>query len=322
MDSLAWFKNRVDQLAGLKESVREAYNLTDNRTYSKGIWSFKKLLILAFYIDIFTNTAESNFRNVVYVDLLAGPGLNYIKDIDLLIAGSPLLALEVPRILKSGKTKAFDKMIVVDNNEKNYASLNKSLTSEEIDIEILCEDCNSNTVLDEIREATSPWKSIFLCFVDPEGVEEVGWSTMEELFALHGDFVINYPYTGAARLCGSFHGSERVTKESIGSILDNFFGTREWRSFPCENGIGEDLYDLYITRLRQYRGIIVEFPIMGEVGGYQYRILVAAKETSGGSPWMKPVFDLRDKIESLTHSDVKKLISVYRGEQSILEDFG
>ena len=320
MDDFEWLKDKVIKLAGADQEIRQLYDLVNqrinmkDRIYVKGPWAFKKLLILAIYIDIFTNVAKDHRKNLVYIDLLAGPGFNYIVDFDLVIAGSPLLAAIIPRVLKSGSLNSFDRMILVDNDPENCESLKQILAAD-----ILCADCNSDTVYDTIISAMKPPDSLFLVFVDPEGLE-VQWRTMERVFGLPGDFVINYPYSGVARTCGRVDAECGPLKESLGRPLDNFFGTSDWRQLDSGEGIGDRLYNFYLERLKKYRSEVVEFPIM-MVGGSQYRILVAARKTQGGSPWLKPVAKLKKRIESISDGQLDRLVDVYKGKQRQLTDF-
>ncbi len=320
MDDFDWLKDKVIKLAGADQEVRQLYDSVNqrinmkDRIYVKGPWAFRKLLILAVYIDIFTNTAKEYRKNVVYIDLLAGPGFNYIEDLDLVIAGSPLLAQISPRVLRSGKVKSFDRMILVDIDPENCESLREIRSGD-----VLCADCNSDQVYDTVASAMKPPESLFLAFVDPEGLE-VQWRTMERLFRLPGDFVINYPYSGVGRLCASHDETSGATKQSTGLRLDAFFGTPDWRGIECGEGIADRLYEFYLQRLKQYRSEVVEFPIIMSPGG-QYRILVAARRTATGSPWLRPVQDLRDRIQSISEEQLTLLVDIYKGNQTQLTDF-
>lgn len=314
MDDFEWLKDKINRLAGAKQEIAELYAKVNKRIYVKGPWALKKLLILLFYIDIFTNVAKKRRKNVVYLDLLAGPGFNYIEDFDLIIAGSPLLAKIIPRVLKSGLDKSFDRIILVDNNSENCESLREIMTAD-----ILCADCNSEIVLNAMTSAMSAMDSLLLTFVDPEGLE-VHWSTMERLFGLPGDFVINYPYTGVGRICASYEKTSEPTKLTTGVKIDNFFGTHDWQRIDCGDGIADRLYDFYLNRLKKHRSEVVEFPIM-MIGGAQYRILVATRRTHGGSPWLRPVYDIRRRIQSITDDQLKGLVDIYKGNQTQLSQF-
>jgi three-Cys-motif partner protein len=313
MDDFEWLKDKVERLAGVKQEIGALCNSGNHKTYDKGLWAFWKLLIHAYYVDIFTNVAKENRENVGYIDLLAGPGFNKLKDLDLIIAGSPLIAKLSPRITKKGQSKNFDWMILVDIDESNCSSLNQIL-----DAIILCDNCNSDRVMSEIQKEMQPESSIYLAFIDPEGTQ-VLWSTMENLFALPGDLIINHPWSGVARIAGNYYSRTDQSRESFGETLDNFFGDSAWRDIT-PNSIAEDLYDFYLSRITKYRSEIVEFSVT-MAGGGQYRIVVATQRTRRGSPWLKPLRELRDRLSRISDTQLERLVQVYKGNQTQLTDF-
>ena len=321
LDDFEWLKDKVEKLAGHKEEIARLYELVKemihvkgkkDRIYVKGNWAFKKLMILWYYIDIFTNVLKNEERNLVYIDLMAGPGFNLMKDINLVIAGSPLIAELSPRILKSGKSKKFDAMFLVDIDERNCQSLRKIIP----DATVLCLDCNSSEVQLSIQRLLKPEKSFFLAFIDPEGTE-IHWDTLKYLARKRGDFVINYPHKGIGRLYGAYQGSSDSTKKSMGNLLDSFFGTKDWREIDCSDGIAQTLYEFYLKRLRSLRKRIIDFDISD--GGY--KILIAARETPTGSPWLKSLFRLEERSESITDRNLKILVDIYRGDQEQLTKY-
>lgn len=313
MDDFDWLKDKVKRLAGSKEKYRDICNKSNSKTYNKGLWAFWKLLIHAYYVDIFTNVAKKHKSNVVYIDLLAGPGINYLEDLDLYIAGSPLIAKHAPRITKDGRSKAFDKMVLVDKDQECCLNLEKML-----DCKILCADCNSTEVMSEIVSVMKPKQSLSLTFLDPEGTQ-VHWSTMEKLFRFPGDFIINYPWSGVARFARGYHGTSGKGRKKSGKRLDSFFGDTSWRNVP-EDSSAEWLYDFYLNRLEKHKSEVVEFRISMKGGG-QYRILIATRKTRGGSPWLDPVRELRDRLDGITDETLTKLVDVYKGKQRPLTDW-
>ncbi len=321
MDDFEWLKKWVGKLAGHKEDIAYLFELVKeqiqikgkkDRIYVKGNWAFKKLLILWYYVDIFTNVLQNDERNLVYIDLMAGPGFNLMKDIDLVIAGSPLIAELSPRILKSGKSKKFDKMLLVDVDEGNCQSLRTIFGYEKVS----CADCNSSEIQQLIYHLLKPKNSHFLAFLDPEG-KEIHWETFEFLARKRGDFVINYPFKGIGRLYGAYQGSSKSQKRTFGKGLDDFFGTNTWREIDCSGGKAQSLYEFYLGRLKSKRKKVIEFDISD--GGY--KILVAARETHTGSPWLNPLLQLKKRIESITDDDFQKLVDIYRGDQEQLTKY-
>ncbi|RLI57853.1 MAG: hypothetical protein DRP09_02095 [Candidatus Thorarchaeota archaeon] len=313
LDDFEWLRNKVEDLAGVEQEIAALYEGGRHKTYDKGLWAFWKLLIHAYYVDIFTNVAKKYRTHVGYIDLLAGPGFNKLKDLDLIIAGSPLIAEKRPRITKNGRSKKFDWMILVDKDESNCTSLKRM-----IDATILCTDCNSTEVMEAIRKFMQPDDSIYLAFVDPEGIE-VSWDTMENLFALPGDLIINYPWSGVARVAGSYHKGKDQDMDSNGPLLDTFFGTPAWRDIP-PNSIARGLYQFYLRRIREHREETVEFSIT-MMGGSQYKIIIASRRTRGGSPWLKPVRELKEHLSRISDTQLERLVQVYKGYQSQLPDY-
>jgi three-Cys-motif partner protein len=310
-----WWHSRIEDLCGAQKEIATLYNqvkesLPQSRIYQKGPWVFMKLLIVAYYIDIYTNTAKQHFSPVFYIDLFSGPGFNYIEELDEVLAGSPLLAQLMPR---SGKE--FDSMILFDKNSDNCATLERVMSKATIE----CYDCNSDIATDLITNTVKKSsRSHFLAFIDPEGLE-VEWNTLESIFKLNGDLMVNYQYNGIARLVGSYHRTSGRTKISSGLRLTKFFGTEDWKNITRNSA--EELFKLYLSRIKKHRSKTIVIPVPFEVGGAQYRIIIAAKETKSGSPWLNPMEQVRKRCEKMTYRQLENLVETYRKRQSTLDDF-
>lgn len=319
MSDEKFWKRRIERLAGKKQEIRNLYDKVKIAVYTKGPWAFKKLLVVDYYIDIFTNIAKCHFKNVVYFDLLAGCGFTRIDDYDEIVAGSALLSMISPRTLKSGERRSFDSIVLVEKDLKKCASLEKILPNSDV----ICEDCNSIMVKNEIEEKMKADDSIYLAFVDPERIE-IHWSTLETLFNCHGDLMINYQYSGVARAVGKFHTTHGKAKQGYHRRIQHYFGNDKWSSIPYplpEGELAERLYNLYKSQLVTYRPRIVAFPIIGNPG-FQYRILIAAKETGGGSPWLHAMEKLREKVDKMSSEQLATFIEIYRGKgQKSLSEF-
>ena len=317
-----WWSDRIEDLCGANKEVAWLYELVKEsisgcKIYEKGPWAFMKLLIVAMYIDIYTNTAKKWFNWILYIDLFAGPGFNRIEELDEVLAGSPLLAQIMPRVLKSGDRKAFDEILLFDLDPTNCDSLRQILPNATVN----CCDSNSEGALSLISSSLMRYpRSHYLAFVDPEGLE-IKWSTLKALFSLDGDLIINYMYSGVARLFGSYHGTKGKTKSSIDNTLTEFFGTQEWKEISQGPGCGELLFDLYLERIKKHRSRVVFVPIPSEVGGFQYRIIIAVKKTKKGSPWLKPIEQAKDRLERMNHSQLRLVVDIFRKRQSTLDEF-
>jgi three-Cys-motif partner protein len=58
-----------------------------------GLWANEKLDYLARYIDVFETSMRGHWSARNYIDLLAGPGKNQMRETGTFTLGSPLLAL-------------------------------------------------------------------------------------------------------------------------------------------------------------------------------------------------------------------------------------
>jgi len=62
-------------------------------TRSSGSWAVSKLDYLARYIDVFETSMRQKWAIRNYIDLMAGPGKDRVRDSGAILLGSPLLAL-------------------------------------------------------------------------------------------------------------------------------------------------------------------------------------------------------------------------------------
>lgn len=322
LDDSEWWTRRVEELAGASQEFAKLYNmvkesLPTSKIYEKGFWPFMKLLILAYYIVMYTNIAKKRFERIIYVDLFAGPGFNYLEELEEVIAGSPLLAKVMPWVLKSGRDNSFHELLLFDIDPKNCETLRRIID----DATIVCMDSNSDEAIRMIYHAMSlaEW-SHYLAFVDPE-CTELKWKTLEALFKLKGDLIITYMFTGIARTFGRYHSASGSTRTSLGRTLTEFFGTDKWMSIHDPKGCGKHLLRLYVERIKEYREKVVVIPIMTEVGGFQYRMIVATRLTKGGSKWLEAIEGVRDRIQSMDKKTLMRILDVYRNRQKPLTDY-
>ncbi len=319
MDDLEWWKRRVHELAGKQREVEMIYNkikenYPDTAVYRKNPWAFDKLVLLSHYIRIYTSIIKSRpwVKNMVYIDLFAGPGFNVIKGYNEVVPGSPLLAYLMPR-----EGKEFDSMLLFEEDETRAKTLRQILP----EAQVYSIDSNSSEATKAIQAELDKPKSHFLAFIDPEGTE-CHWSTMELLLKRKGDLIINCQYNSAARNVGTYRGHcDNKTKQAIERRLSRYFGSDAWKQSKGghEGELERSLKDLYIRKLKEHREKIVETCTGQDKGGYKYAILVATKKTRGDSPWLSAIEDARDRIERISHSQLEEWIDFYRGRRESVE---
>jgi len=303
-NKLQWWLDRLNTLTGYKEEAMKLYDYMRKQynidAYEKGYWAILKLTILSYYIDVYTIVAKEHFKKILYIDLLAGCGLNKIKDYDEIIMGSALLAAKVPR-----EGKEFDKLVLVEMDSDKARVLEDLLQRFNVDVEIINGDCNERKTLEQIESIINEEDNThFLAFVDPEGLE-VKWKTVEALLKMNGDVVINYMCSSVARTWGNYHSDKHSNKkEGFYKRLTEFFGTDEWLKVPYIEGNSEKLFELYLRQISRYKDVAIPTRVQG-LKGFHYHIVVAVRKTRGSQGWLDAVYRVKRYVESTTPEEIK-----------------
>jgi three-Cys-motif partner protein len=254
-----------------------------------GNWAAEKLDNLRRYIEVFEKSLRDKWQIRNYIDLLAGPGKNWVRETKEILLGSPLLALmtEFP----------FTGYYFIDT-EPVYTELFRerckaSPQYERVHLET--GDCNIlvNNVVKELNQTENI--SLNLAFLDPEGLE-LHWNTVAKLASIRRmDLVINYLEGGLNRLMA------KVFQAPGETLVDSFFGTKEWRSIYArfkdhpKTGVHRELIDLYKTQLQKlgYQEVKLgddaggEEPLMRNIqrNAPLYRLIFASKSPLGVKFW-------------------------------------
>jgi hypothetical protein len=128
-----------------------------------GPWTQDKLTYLKKYASGFmVAMAKKNWERLVYIDLLAGPGLDMNEETRQEFAGSPLIALQT--------RPAFDKLYLGDADRHNVAALRERIPPQELKtrVELEVGDCHTRA---QALVGSLPRGALGLAFVDPEGFE-------------------------------------------------------------------------------------------------------------------------------------------------------
>ena len=291
-----WWVRRIETLRGQSQEASQLFQKT-KKAYSCKSWAILKLAILAYYADIYTAIIKAHFDKAYYIDLFAGPGLDRISDLNnLIVFGSPLIADRVPR-------KKFDELILFEKKEKYAEALRRLL----LNATVKNKDVNSPEFKAMTKARLEAGSVHFLAFVDPEGLE-IEWETLQHLFNLTGDLIINYQSTGVSRSALK----ENKTSAEI-ETLQRFFGTDEWKA--CEN---EDaLFELYLEKIREHREVTIPIKVKSPYRFYYYMI-VAVRKTRGSQHWVSAIEETKEKIEAIKPEDLENIIRRLSGGQEKL----
>ena len=256
-----------------------------------GAWAAEKLDYLARYIDVFETSMRQKWHIRYYVDLLAGPGKNVVRDSGTVLLGSPLLALTT--------THPFTGYFFVDLSDENTQTLRQRCDASPNAhcVDIRTGDCND--LVDDVvaRIKQDEWRSLNLAFLDPEGME-LRWETVAKLASVRRmDLIVNYPQGGLNRYMRQAFEADDQT------CVDDFFGDQAWREIYQDwriRGAGRRLHrqliDFYRERLQKlgytdFRQVDQggSEPIIRNVKRRAplYRLLFASKHLLGHDFWDK-----------------------------------
>ena len=253
-----------------------------------GEWAAVKLDYLRRYIDVLETSMRDKWTERNYIDLMAGPGKNRVKDTGAILLGSPLLSLttEYP----------FTTYYFVDQAHVNTDALKERCSASHINerIRICTGDCNNliDSIITKIKRTEKI--SLNLAFLDPEGME-LHWETVAKLASIRRmDLIINYPQYSLNRAM------KPAFDREIDTAVDRFFGDRSWREVYRKwlvnrnIGLHRQLIDLYQIKLKDLgysevrRGDeIGDEPLIRNVkrNAPLYRLLFASKHPLGEKFW-------------------------------------
>ncbi len=161
--------------------------LDDDRLLTPEVrpWTVEKYRILGIFNRIFSTGMKKSWDCRTYIDLFAGAGRAKVKGTNKILAGSPLLALDVP--------DPYDKYIFCEKDEKRLDALKDRVnrvkeSRPNVDVTFVDVDCNEK--IDEICDAIPKTRSVLsFCFMDPYNIG-IHFETVRRLSQHRMDFLI------------------------------------------------------------------------------------------------------------------------------------
>ncbi len=307
IDEYEWLKPRAKKLAEIAEPLKTIY---PNVFYESGEWSIIKLLALLRFVNIYTKIIKAPrqsrfFKNMYYIDLLAGSGLCRIGAKGDIIAGSALIAC-------TQCYHPFDKYFLVEKNFERAEALKARIETITPNLKLF--NCDCNDCIEEIMEEIDV-RDHYLAFVDCEGLD-VPWSAMQSLFAKNGDVLLNFQTQSIWRQPSKVRNRSRGWRKTL-KTLNGFFGDDRWKD--CKQA--DDLLECYISKIRHEttRKIVLPLPVKGK-GSYRYDIILATRRTKGGSPWIKPMEQLQEIMGGYRPEIVKRTLDILMKRQLSLNN--
>ena len=272
-----------------------------NELYQAHTWTAIKLIILMWWLTVYSRIVPRHFHNYWYIDLLSSSGANFIQETKDIILGSPLLSYLVPY-------EQFKHHFFVEINSRRKKTLDRMLK--------LFNFSNYDTIQGDCNEVIQsiPLHAVdnYFCFIDCEGLD-VKWSTLETLLSNRGDILLVFQTTEINRVF------RKGKKQGISQALDNFCGD-EWWKF-CDDV--QELLEEYMhnlecraNELRKYHNFVDYIRVKGQRHFYYDVFLICRK-----GPYTDAWSDLKKTLENLQDKHIRAALEVCKGNQTTLSDF-
>jgi three-Cys-motif partner protein len=184
-----------------------------------GPWALEKYRLLALYDTLFAGGMKRRWDVRVYVDLFCGPGRASIRGTGQLVETSPLLAMRVPA--------PFDAYIFCDERPEAVAALQERVARAcpEAHATYLIGNCNErlDDILAGIPKASRTRTVLSLCVLDPYGISDLKFRTVQALSRYRMDFLMLLALGMDANRFRSLY----VREANPG--VDEFLGDPAWR---------------------------------------------------------------------------------------------
>jgi len=296
-----WLQEKLERILEMTEIVCKEYP-GEFIEPEYGFWSLKKEIALMYWIWPFLQIASKYFKSYYYIDLFAGSGL--VKADSSYFVGSPLVA-----ICSTLSDKKFAQFICfeLDNDRKNSLEKRAAIAAEQYETccpKIFNSDCNQN-IKQVLEDCCPSYKSCFLAFIDPQGISDLKWITVEQLLKHgKGDFILNFPTSGINR---------NLNIERSKNTLTEFFGDNLW----CEKTNSDDLIKHYMNKIASYGKTVDNVPVKDQYNHRLYDLIFA----TGSSGMNNVMIDLKAILEKIKTKDFRNVFEVLAGPQQQLTYF-
>ncbi len=156
----------------------------------------------------------------VYIDLFAGSGRSRIKGTNKIVAGSPIVALNVE--------PKFDTYIFCERNEEKLSALEARVLRDYSAAEVRFQPGDANEsvedILAKIPQHAKGFKVLSFCFVDPYNLKDLAFATIDRLSSRFIDFLM--------LIATDMDATRNVSIYELpdNRVVENFLGLPDWRN--------------------------------------------------------------------------------------------
>lgn len=184
-----------------------------------GKWAKEKYALVQTYCSLFTQSMKLKWDSLVYIDLFSCAGYAKIRGTSEIVATSALLSLDIPN--------PFNRYIFCDIDCKNSLALQTRVKRlyPDADTRFLC--CDANGAVPQIHslmpKASTQFRVLAFCFVDPYKLDDLAFSTIEQLSTRFMDFLVLVPTDMDANRNVAPYTSP------ASNVVEKFIGKKDWR---------------------------------------------------------------------------------------------
>lgn len=247
-----------------------------------GYWSEVKLDILKKYAAAYSTIMSARRFHHVYIDAFAGAGKLVSRTTGEVIAGSPMIALEIK--------PDFKEYFFIDIVKEKADEL-KRLTSSRADVHILQGDCNEILLREvfPLVKYEKRWRA--LCLLDPYGLH-LNWSVIKAASEMRSiEIFLNFPVADMNRnvLWASSSGVDPADVERMNS----YWGDDSWKQSAYSKDMfgfdvktnNEVMAESFRKRLKEKAGFAYvprPLPMRNSKGAVIYYLFFASPHPVGG----------------------------------------
>lgn len=289
------FKAQIEQIMKIKPDIYNEFRQ----------WTPLKLILLNYTLDVCTPIIanmikrDSFFKEMYFVDLFAGSGINRVKGTKDFIIGSPLIAA-----LNYGKT--YSGMYFCDSNTNYSEALDLRMATLN-NTKLYVKKGTYEQFLPEIISKVNQSGVYSLFFIDPHSTE-FSWDSMKQVLEIRSDILFNFMTSEIARIWG-------LAKAGKGGdeTLTTLFGDDSWRSATNT----EELVKIYAVNIQKVRqnAVINTVKVRAAKFNFSYDLFFITNQTKGENRWMRAIDKAKTEIEKNSDESVKSALDIVKHRQ-------
>ena len=185
-----------------------------------GSWGEEKYRLLSLYSQMFAASMKNKWECRVYIDLFAGCGRSRVTGTNKIVAGSPIVALNVE--------PTFDKYILCEKDANKLSALQTRVLRDypKANVEFQAGDANEyvDQIIKKIPQYAKDFKVLSFCFVDPYNLKDLAFRTIDRISSRFVDFMVLIATDmDAARNVSTYELTQNT-------VVESFLGLPEWRA--------------------------------------------------------------------------------------------